>query len=93
MTQKCKITIGEHDIEGIFMGVFQYSDVMPPSPMVGGHTGGVVAYPVAVVRTGNTFRRVPLKNVTMVTEPSELSTEDALKQNRQYWNTRGEMVK
>ncbi len=32
-----------------FIGVFQRSDVVAPSPMVGGHPGGVIAYPCAVV--------------------------------------------
>ncbi len=30
-------------------GFFQRSTVIEPSPMVGGHPGGVVAYPVAVI--------------------------------------------
>lgn len=32
-----------------FIGVSQFSQPVEPSPMVGGHPGGVVAYPVAVI--------------------------------------------
>ncbi len=34
-------------------GIFQMSTVVPPSNMIGGHTGGVVAYPVAVIEYEN----------------------------------------
>lgn len=32
-----------------FHGFYQRSDVIPPSPLVGGHSGGVIAYPVAII--------------------------------------------
>ena len=32
-----------------FHGFYQESNVIPPSPLVGGHSGGVIAYPVAVI--------------------------------------------
>lgn len=35
--------------EMIFHGWFQYSEVVEPSPMVGGHSGGQLQYPVGVV--------------------------------------------
>lgn len=31
------------------LGIFQVSDVIPPSNLVGGHAGGVIAYPVAII--------------------------------------------
>lgn len=31
------------------LGIFQKSDVLSPSPMMGGHNGGTVSYPVAIV--------------------------------------------
>ena len=34
-------------------GIFQMSTVLPPSNMLGGHTGGVIAYPVAVIEYEN----------------------------------------
>ena len=32
-----------------FHGFYQGSNVIPPSPLVGGHSGGVIAYPVAII--------------------------------------------
>ena len=32
-----------------FHGFYQESNVIPPSPSVGGHSGGVIAYPVAII--------------------------------------------
>lgn len=32
-----------------FHGFYQESNVIPPSPLVGGHGGGVIAYPVAII--------------------------------------------
>lgn len=34
-----------------FHGIYQESRVIPPSPLVGGHSGGVIAYPVAIIET------------------------------------------
>ena len=34
-------------------GIFQMSTVLPPSNMIGGHLGGIVAYPVAVIEYEN----------------------------------------
>nr|DAW47348.1 MAG TPA: hypothetical protein [Caudoviricetes sp.] len=34
-----------------FHGFYQESNVIPPSPLVGGHSGGVIAYPVAIIET------------------------------------------
>lgn len=34
-----------------FHGFFQRSMVIEPSIMVGGHSGGVIAYPVAIIET------------------------------------------
>lgn len=54
----------------VLMGIFQESIVVPPSPMVGGHTGGVVAHPVAVIRMkDNTLKKVHVNQITMADEP------------------------
>lgn len=37
-------------VEAEYMGLFQFSQVIDPSPLIGGHPGGVIAYPVAVVK-------------------------------------------
>lgn len=34
-------------------GIFQHSYVIPPSLMVGGHNGGQIAYPIAVIEYEN----------------------------------------
>lgn len=43
----CKIKKTNEQVE--FLGVFQYSNVIPPSLMAGGHNGGVIAYPMPLV--------------------------------------------
>lgn len=40
-------------------GLFQFSQIIKPSHLIGGHDGGVIAYPVAVVEYENgTFAEV-----------------------------------
>ena len=50
--KKCKFlqNINKRDgwIEARFYGVFQYSTILKESFMVGGLSGGVIAYPVAI---------------------------------------------
>lgn len=43
------------------IGIFQRSRVLDASPMIGGHPGGVVAGPVAVIKHNGDFKEV---NVT-----------------------------
>ncbi len=49
----CYIKIKKDWEKAKFVGVFQRSQVIPPSIAAGGHSGGVVAYPVAVVLLEN----------------------------------------
>lgn len=51
-------------IEAEFMGVYQYSNVLGESPMIGGHRGGVVAYPIAVVKINGMLKEVKLSEIT-----------------------------
>lgn len=60
---KCKVNIGREIFDGEFMGLFQYSEIVAPSPMIGGHTGGVVSYPVAVVKVGKFLKQVRATSV------------------------------
>lgn len=46
-----------------FLGVFQYSTVIQPSPMIGGIPGGIIAYPVAVVKVGSQLKEVRISEV------------------------------
>lgn len=52
--KKCKLKVYDefgHETQKVanFHGIFQKSYVVEQSSMIGGHLGGVVAYPVAVV--------------------------------------------
>lgn len=46
-----------------FHGFYQESNVIPPSPLVGGHSGGVIAYPVAIIedKKGNVMEVEAIK--------------------------------
>lgn len=54
--------------EAEYIGVFQRSRVINPSPMVGGHPGGVIAYPIAVVKIGDGLREIPLSDLVFRTD-------------------------
>ncbi|RWR06721.1 hypothetical protein QNH23_06320 [Siminovitchia fortis] len=59
----CYIKTGEEKAK--FIGVFQRSNVIDASPFVGGHPGGVIAYPVAVVEKENgQLVEYPVNNVS-----------------------------
>lgn len=55
------------DEVAIFHGIYQISQVIPPSMLNGGHNGGVVSEPMAVIETidGNLLT-VYLRNVKMI---------------------------
>lgn len=65
--KKCKFlqNINKRDswIEAKFYGVFQYSTILKESFMVGGLSGGVIAYPVAIVEDENGLQQVELYRV------------------------------
>lgn len=50
-------------VEAKYLGLFQFSKVIEPSPMIGGHPGGVIAYPVAVVKLYDKLVKVDLAKV------------------------------
>lgn len=64
MSKDCYVEIKSELIEAEFIGVYQYSHVLEPSPMVGGHKGGVVAYPIAVVKLYNKLKEVSPSKIT-----------------------------
>ncbi|MEK5390192.1 hypothetical protein NSQ59_07380 [Margalitia sp. FSL K6-0131] len=64
MDKDCYVNIKSELIEAEFIGVFQYSNVIPPSPMIGGHPGGVIAYPIAVVKFNGKLKEVKLSDIT-----------------------------
>lgn len=65
---ECYVKIGDELIEAEFIGIYQYSKVLNPSPMIGGHPGGVVAYPIALVKIDGKFKQVRTHEVVMVQE-------------------------
>lgn len=65
---QCYVTVGDDLIEAEFIGIYQYSKVIDPSPMIGGHPGGVVAYPIALVKIDGKFKQVRMHEVVMVQE-------------------------
>lgn len=58
MNKNCYVMEKTELIEAEFIGIFQRSNVIDPSPMIGGHPGGVNAYPVAVVKLNGKFKEV-----------------------------------
>lgn len=64
MDKDCYVNINDDLVEVEFIGVYQYSNVVAPSPMVGGHPGGVIAYPIALVRLHGKLKEVEPSKVT-----------------------------
>ena len=65
----CKVKINDSWQEVPFYGVFQYTDVIGPSLLVGGHKGGTIAYPVAVVELDN---QLIMRNIDSVKDIKEV---------------------
>lgn len=64
MDKDCYVTIKKELIEAEYVGVYQYSEPIGESPMIGGHPGGVVAYPLAVVKIDGKLKEVSLSSIT-----------------------------
>lgn len=62
----CKTKKGE--VNAIFHGVYQRSEIVYPSLMKGGHPGGVVACPVAVIERSGNLEEVDLCNIKNIRE-------------------------
>lgn len=61
--RRCRIKGGDY---GYFHGIYPWSDVVGPSFAVGGHPGGTVARPVAVVELmDGTLRMEEISNVVL----------------------------
>lgn len=58
--------------EALLVGVFQRSTVIEPSIGIGGHSGGVVAFPVAVVKVGGKLKEVMVSDVEFEQADSKL---------------------
>lgn len=71
--KKCEVHANGEKYTADFYGVFQLSTVIDPSPMIGGHPGGVIAYPVAVVDfgDGDGLINLPIEEIARVYEAKE----------------------
>ena len=64
LNEDCYVNIKNEFVEAKFIGVFQYSRVLEPSMVRGGHSGGVIAYPIAVVKIDGKLHEVKLSDIT-----------------------------
>lgn len=64
MSENCYVNVNDELIEAEFVGVYQYSNVLGESPLIGGHRGGVRAFPVAVVKYGGKLHEAKISEVT-----------------------------
>lgn len=46
-----------------FYGIYQHSEIVLPSMMIGGHSGGIVTFPVAVVEDSDRLHEVEVWRV------------------------------
>lgn len=66
--------------KALLHGFFQRSTVVEPSPMVGGHPGGVVAYPVAVIELEDgKILDVPVSMVQLAQATASMNLTEAQK--------------
>lgn len=64
LDKDCYVDIKGDLVEAEFMGIYQYSTVIDSSPMVGGHPGGVIAYPIALIKLHGKFKEVDPSKIT-----------------------------
>lgn len=64
MNKDCYVKVKSELVEAEFIGVYQYSQPIGESIMVGGHKAGIVAYPVAVVKLDGKLKEVNVSAVT-----------------------------
>lgn len=64
MINRCKYLNDEGEIVvADLYGIFQYSTIIQPSLMIGGDSGGVIAYPVAVVGDCGQIRQIKINRI------------------------------
>lgn len=66
--KKCEVSVGGDKFVSDFYGVFQFSEIINPSLMIGGHPGGVRAYPVAVIGFDDGLRKVSVDKIYRIYE-------------------------
>lgn len=69
MINRCKYLNDEGEIVVAELYVFfQFSSIIPPSLRIGGHNGGVIAYPVAVIGDRGHIRQIKINRIKEVYE-------------------------
>lgn len=68
MHTKCEVTIKGEKVEGEFVGFFQHSRIIDPSPMLHGHSGGTIAHPIALVCVDEAIKEVRPKDIKFLKE-------------------------
>ncbi|MDU2557436.1 MAG: hypothetical protein E7C95_00520 [Anaerococcus prevotii] len=69
MINRCKYLNDEGEIVvADLYGIFQYSTIIQPSLMIGGDSGGVTAYPVAVIGDRGQIRQIKINRIKEVYE-------------------------
>lgn len=63
LDKDCFVKIKSEWVKAEFMGFFQYSHVLEPSMVRGGHSGGVIAYPIAVVKLDGILFETKISNI------------------------------
>lgn len=65
--ERCLLQTGKDEhMEVEYVGVFQRSRIIDASPLRGGHSGGVVAGPVAVIKRNGRLEEVDLNKLSFV---------------------------
>lgn len=65
--ERCLLSTGkDQHVEVEYLGLFQRSRVIDASPFIGGHNGGVVAGPVAVIKRNGGLQEVELNKLSFV---------------------------
>ena len=59
----CKYLHKEDWIPAKFHGIYQRSEIVLPNPMIGGHQGGTLMFPVAVVEDSDGLHEVEVWRV------------------------------
>lgn len=69
MINRCKYLNDEGEIVvADLYGFFQFSSITPPSLMVGGGNGGVIAYPIAVIGVRGKLKEIKVTRIKEVYE-------------------------
>lgn len=71
MRAQARLMDGLEWINVEYIGVFQFSKPVGPSVKAGGHGGGAIAHPVAVVKAEGMLIDVPLKHFRFIGEGEE----------------------